>query len=131
MSRDGGALPADGVQASLLLPMGRLGPAFLAYPNFGVYTLWNESLVYATTAAYFATRLAGAPQVRAGSAEAPSRNQIKEAQQRLQQLGYDVGGVDGIIGAQTRAAVKAVQQQLGLPADSYPDPTFLAALRRM
>jgi lytic murein transglycosylase len=128
---DGGALPADGVQASLLLPMGRLGPAFLAYANFGVYTLWNESLVYATTAAYFATRLAGAPQVRAGNAQAPSREQIMEVQQRLERLGHDVGGVDGIIGAQTRAAVKAVQIELGLPADSYPDPTFLAALRKM
>jgi lytic murein transglycosylase len=129
--RDGGALPADGVQASLLLPMGRHGPAFLAYANFSVYTQWNESLVYATTAAYFATRLAGAPKVRAGSAQPPSRAEIKEVQQRLQRLGYDVGGVDGIIGAQTRAAVKAVQMQLGLPADSYPDPSFLAALRKM
>jgi peptidoglycan hydrolase-like protein with peptidoglycan-binding domain len=46
-------------------------------------------------------------------------------------LGYDVGKVDGVIGAGTRAAVKAVQQKLGLPADSYPDPTFLAALRKM
>lgn len=131
MNREGGALPVDGTEASLLLPMGRLGPAFLAYPNFHIFTDWNESLVYATTAAYFATRLAGAAQVRAGSAQAPSRDQIKDAQQRLQQLGYDVGGVDGIIGAQTRAAVKAVQQQLGLPADSYPDPAFLAALQRM
>jgi hypothetical protein len=130
MKADGGALPADGVRAALLLPMGRLGPAFLAYANFGVYTLWNESLVYATTAAYFATRLAGAPPVRRGSAAAPSRAEIKEVQERLKQLGHDVGGVDGIIGANTRAAVKAVQQQLGLPADSYPDPTFLTALRR-
>jgi len=129
--RDGGAVPADGAQASLLLPMGRLGPAFLAYLNFDVYTLWNESLVYATTAAYFATRLGGAPQVRPGSAQAPSREQIKDVQQRLQQLGHDVGGVDGIIGAKTRAAVKAVQLKLGMPADSYPDPGFLAALRRM
>ncbi len=111
--------------------MGRLGPAFLAYPNFDVYTQWNQSLVYATTAAYFATRLAGAPPVRKGSAEAPSRAQVQEVQQRLKKLGYDVGGADGVIGAQTRAAVKAVQQKLGLPANSYPDPTFLAALRKM
>jgi lytic murein transglycosylase len=128
---DGSALPADGAKAALLLPMGRLGPAFLAYGNFDVYTQWNQSLVYATTAAYFATRLAGAKPVRKGSAEAPSREQVMEAQQLLQKLGHDVGKADGIIGAQTRAAVKAVQQQLGLPADSYPDPTFLAALRRM
>jgi lytic murein transglycosylase len=128
---DGSPLPADGAQASLLLPMGRLGPAFLAYPNFDVYTQWNQSLVYATTAAYFATRLAGAGPARKGSAEAPSRAEVQDVQQRLKKLGYDVGGADGVIGAQTRAAVKAVQQQLSLPADSYPDPTFLAALQKM
>jgi peptidoglycan hydrolase-like protein with peptidoglycan-binding domain len=111
--------------------MGRLGPAFLAYPNFTVYTEWNQSLVYATTAAYFATRLAGAPPVQRGSATAPSRAEIMDVQRRLQQLGYDVGGIDGVIGANTRAAVKAVQLRLGLPADSYPDPQFLAALARL
>lgn len=128
---DGGALARDNMPASLLLPMGRLGPAFLAYPNFDVYTDWNQSLVYATTAAYFATRLAGAKPVTRGHAEALSREQIMEVQQRLQQLGHDVGGTDGVIGAQTRAAVKAVQMQLGLPADSYPSPEFLAALRKI
>ncbi len=125
---DGSALPADGLEASLLLPMGRRGPAFLAYPNFSVYTEWNKSLVYATTAAYFATRLAGAPKVRAGDAEALSRKQIIALQERLQALGYEVGGADGTLGAQTRAAVKQVQLQLGLPADSYPDAALLAAL---
>lgn len=128
---DGSPLPKDNMPAALLLPMGRLGPAFLAYANFDVYTQWNQSLVYATTAAYFATRLAGAPPAHKGSAQAPSRAQVQEAQRLLQKLGYDVGGADGVIGAQTRAAVKAVQQKLGLPADSYPDPTFLAALKRM
>jgi lytic murein transglycosylase len=127
----GAELPADNLPASLLLPMGRLGPAFLAYPNFDVYTLWNRSLVYATTAAYFATRLAGAPPVQRGSAKALSRDQIKDVQQRLEKLGYDVGGVDGTLGAQTRAAVKAVQQQVGLPADSYPDAAFISALHKM
>src|SRR6185295_17119754 len=56
-----GTLPADGMKASLLLPMGRRGPAFLAYDNFQVLLGWNSSMVYVTTVAYFATRLAGAP----------------------------------------------------------------------
>jgi lytic murein transglycosylase len=126
---DGAPLPADSMPASLLLPMGRLGPAFLAYPNFAVYTQWNQSLVYATTAAYFATRLGGAAPVNRGSAKPLSRDEVKEVQQRLQQLGHEVGKVDGVIGAQTRAAVKKVQMDLGLPADSYPTAEFLAALR--
>jgi len=126
---NGSALPADGLPASLLLPMGRNGPAFLAYPNFQVYLQWNRSLVYATTAAYLATRLAGAPKVSRGSAPALSRNQIIELQKALVARGYDVGKVDGILGANTRAAVKAVQAQLGLPADSYPTPDLLQKLR--
>src|SRR5499427_7491236 len=63
----GRPLPADALPASLLLPMGRFGPAFLAYDNFQVYLQWNNSLVYSTTAAYLATRIAGAPALRHGS----------------------------------------------------------------
>ena len=66
-----------------------------------------------------------------GNAEAISRDQILDVQQRLQSLGYDVGGVDGTLGAQTRAAVTDQQTRLGLPADSYPDAAFLSALRQM
>ena len=62
-SAHGAPLPSDNLEASLILPMGRLGPAFLAYPNFRAYIEWNAALVYSTTAAYFATRLAGAPPV--------------------------------------------------------------------
>ena len=56
-----GQLPADSMSASLILPMGHLGPAFLAYPNFKAIIEWNAAIVYSTTAAYFGTRLAGAP----------------------------------------------------------------------
>ena len=63
---NGKPLPAGTPAASLLLPTGRNGPAFLAYANFDVFLQWNSSLVYATTAAYFATRLAGAPPLSPG-----------------------------------------------------------------
>src|SRR5437667_4893400 len=52
---DGRALQSDNLPASLLLPMGRTGPAFLAYQNFAVYTEWNNSLIYSATAGYLAT----------------------------------------------------------------------------
>ena len=64
------AAAIDSLPASLLLPMGRIGPAFLAYQNFQVYLQWNNSLVYSTTAAYLATRIAGAPRAASGHAAA-------------------------------------------------------------
>ncbi len=127
-----GKFKADKFPASLHLPMGRKGPAFLAYGNFtNAYLLWNESLVYSTTAAYLATRIAGAPKLDAGNGtvEPLSYKQIIELQKILVKRGYDVGEVDGKLGKATRAAVKDVQIKMGLPADSYPDQEFLAALR--
>jgi lytic murein transglycosylase len=128
---DGSALPNDASKASLLLPMGRHGPAFLAYPNFRMFTEWNQSLVYSTTAAYFATRLAGAPPIHRGNGPvAPfAMAQIRELQQLLARRGHDVGKIDGFLGSKSRAAVKAEQIRLGLPADSYPTPELVERLR--
>jgi peptidoglycan hydrolase-like protein with peptidoglycan-binding domain len=111
--------------------MGRFGPAFLAYDNFQVYLKWNASLVYSTTAAFYATRLAGAPAMARGSGTIPAMTmeQTRELQELLIKRGYDVGGADGKLGTATRTAVKAVQVKLGLPADSYPTPDLVARLR--
>jgi lytic murein transglycosylase len=130
--RGGERLPADNVPTALLLPMGRHGPAFLAYPNFDVYTQWNQSLVYATTAAYYATRLAGAPRYDKGKSGIPTYglNETRQLQRLLSQHGYDVGEVDGIIGEQTRQAIRQAQIKYGLPADSYPSDELIARLRQ-
>jgi lytic murein transglycosylase len=128
----GKSLKADGTTAALLLPMGKNGPAFLAYGNFTrAYLKWNESLVYSTTAAYLATRIAGAPKVGAGRTPVTplEYKQIVALQNILISKGYDVGKPDGKIGAGTRAAVKAEQIKAGLPADSYPTAELMNALQ--
>lgn len=115
--------------ASLILPQGRKGPAFLAYPNFDVYFEWNQSFVYVMTAAYFATRLEGAPIYQAGNLDPGlSGDQMKALQRKLAERGHDVGGIDGILGAGTRAAVQAEQKRLGLPADAWPTAELLNRL---
>ena len=127
---DGRPLPADNLPASLLLPVGRLGPAFLVYKNFDVYLQWNNSLVYSTTAAYLATRIAGAPAMHRGSPPpALGFNDVKAMQAMLVHAGYNVGAVDGFLGLKTRQAVKAMQLKYGLPADSYPTADLLARMR--
>ncbi|MCC2111364.1 MAG: peptidoglycan-binding protein, partial [Hyphomicrobiales bacterium] len=123
-----GSLPS-GLEASLVLMQGRKGPAFLVYPNFNVYLEWNQSLVYTTTAAYLATRLAGAGRYDAGSPEPGlSDGQMKQLQQKLKARGYDVGKIDGILGSGTRDAVQSEQQRLGLPADAWPTSALLSRL---
>jgi lytic murein transglycosylase len=129
---DGRSLQHDKIKASLLLPTGRFGPSFLVFDNFQAYLKWNSSLVYSTTAAYYATRLAGAPPMRRGNGTPPPPlplAQARELQQLLIKAGYDVGGADGKIGLSSRQATRAMQMKLGLPADSYPTVELLARMR--
>ncbi len=128
---NGSALQADNMKASLVLPMGRLGPAFLAYDNFQAYLKWNASLMYSMTAAYYATRLDGAPPMYKGSPNIPKLtiDENRELQTLLQKRGYDVGRIDGVLGLKSRAAVRDVQIKLRMPADSWPTPELLQRLR--
>ena len=122
-------LPDGALMASVLLPQGRKGPAFLAYPNFRVLFEWNKSFVYVTTAAYFATRLEGAQVYDAGVPDAGlSFEQMKALQEKLAALGYDVGKIDSILGAATRRAVQMEQARLGLAADAWPTIALLDQL---
>ncbi|UUP16164.1 lytic murein transglycosylase [Nitratireductor thuwali] len=128
-SRSGEPLPADELPARLILPMGHKGPAFLAYDNFDIYLEWNQSLIYTLTAAHLAARLAGAPAFDPRQPEPGLEPEaMKLLQQKLADRGYDVGGIDGILGLNTRLAVRQEQLRLGLPADGWPTPTLLANL---
>jgi lytic murein transglycosylase len=128
---NGQPVPADDLPAGLVLPMGRNGPAFLAYPNFDIYLDWNQSLVYTTTAAYYATRLDGGPALAKGNGpiESLSLAETKELQQLLAKLGFDVGKIDGVVGAASRNAIRTMQSKYGLPADGYPSAALLNRLR--
>ncbi|MDO6584001.1 lytic murein transglycosylase [Salipiger sp. 1_MG-2023] len=127
-ARDG-ALDDGRLEASILLPQGKGGPSFIAYPNFRVYFEWNQSFTYVMTAAYFATRLEGAPVYEAGTpAPGLSGEQMQALQRALQARGYDVGEIDGILGAGTRAAVRDMQSRLGLAADGWPTQELLNRL---
>lgn len=117
------------LSGSVLLPQGRNGPAFMAYPNYSVLFEWNKSFVYVTTAAYFASRLEGAKPYDAGKPDPGlSGDQMIRLQEKLSARGYDVGKIDGILGAATRAGVQKEQARLGLPADAWPTIELLEAL---
>jgi lytic murein transglycosylase len=126
---DGTPLVDNGLNAGLALPMGRKGPAFLAYDNFDVYLQWNQSFTYALTAAVLATRFAGAAPYDPRNAEPGlTGDRMKELQSKLESKGYDVGTVDGILGTNTREAVRQEQMKLGLAVDGWPTEELLAKL---
>ena len=122
-----GQMPNRRLEASVFAPQGRKGPVFMALPNYGVYQEWNHSFVYQATVSYMATRIGGAQRyVQTTPEQGLEGDQMERLQHILQNRGYDVGGVDGILGAKTRAAVQAEQVRLGLPADGWPTPALLA-----
>lgn len=128
-NRDGTPLEDHGLNAGVVLPMGRKGPAFLSYDNYDIYLQWNQSAIYTLTAGVLATRLAGAPPFdKRNPEQGLVGDAMKQLQQKLADKGYDVGGIDGILGAGTREAVRQEQIKLGLPVDGWPTPELLGMI---
>jgi len=117
---------------SLLVPAGHQGPAFLVTPNFKVIMRWNNSEYYALTVGHLADRIDGMPAL---SKKPPTthgkikREQVRQLQRDLHALGIDTGGVDGVMGPQTRKAISLFQQRTNRIADGYFDSTLLEAVR--
>lgn len=129
---DGGALPDADIEASLVLPAGYQGPAFLVYKNFRTILVWNRSILYAIAVGHLADRLIGLPPLATPKPEKEvplSRQDIEDMQRLLTAKGYDAGDADGMVGAKTRNAIKDFQQAAGLPADGFPSFGLLERLR--
>ena len=124
-----GSQRIDDLKANLILPQGRKGPKFFAFPNFRIFMEWNNSFMYSTTAAYLANRLKGDPEyITENPADILKVEEMIILQKLLRRLGYQVGRIDGILGANTRQSVRKVQMRLGLPADSWPTIELLQML---
>lgn len=120
---NGGALPAVDDAASILLPAGFRGPAFIIYPNFKAVMNWNRSTLYALSVGILARQIAGGPPVQqsAPADDAPiSRDTVIDMQNRLARLGLYKDEADGLLGPKTRSALRLFQQQQALPADGHP-----------
>ncbi len=124
-------LPRVNMKGSLVLPAGHSGPAFLVYNNYRTTLQWNRSDLYAIAVGHLADRIAGkAPLVttRPASEQRLSRDQVEKIQELLVSHGFDPGPVDGVIGSQTRQAIKEFQRTAKLPADGHPTPELLEVL---
>ncbi len=128
----GARLASADLPATLRLPSGHRGPAFLTYPNFEVIMEWNRSESYALSVGNLADRIAG----RSPLTRPPPTDELKltpesvrQLQADLNALGFDAGEADGVIGPATRAAIGRFQISRGLIADGYPDRRLIEALR--
>ncbi len=119
--------------ATILLPQGARGPAFLALPNHYVIRRYNNSVSYALAIGLTADGVAGRQGlVGTWPDDAPlSRDQRIGAQTALARLGYDPGGIDGVVGAGTRAALRKWQLANGRLADGYLTAALADELMRM
>jgi len=127
----GGTLPTLSA-ASILLPAGAQGPAFLVGHNFRTLLRYNNSLNYALAVGLLARQLEGQPAVQARwprTTQPLSRTEVQALQTALNARGIPVGAADGVVGTATRAGLRRYQQSLGLPGDGFPTRELLQRLK--
>ena len=124
-------IPVANMQASVILPAGAGGPAFLTYANFRATMVYNPSTFYALTVGHLADRYTGGAAIQRmpENEQAMSVVDVQALQELLNAAGFDSGEPDGRVGSRTRAAVRAYQQNMKLPMDGYASLKLLETLR--
>jgi len=127
----GGELAAADQAASVFLPAGAKGPAFLVFPNFKAILKYNNAASYALAVCLLADQIKGGPAVTAAwprDLVPLNRDERLALQNSLIALGFDIGKADGLIGAKSRAAMRRWQKANGLPADGYATQDLLTRI---
>lgn len=128
---DGDPVPDHG-RASVLLPAGGDGVAFLIFDNFRVIERYNSADAYVIGVGHLSDRISGKPPFQASwprDDRALTLKERKELQSRLTQKGFDTKGIDGKIGPLTIEAVRSFQTANGLKPDGYASLRILDRLR--
>ncbi len=132
---DGSKLPLADITASLILPAGYKGPAFLVYKNFRKILIWNRSIFYALAVGILADKIDGRKGLETIALPAIpnysiSRKQIMTMQRKLTLKGFNTHGIDGKLGPKTRQAIRSFQKELNLPQDGFPTISLLQYLKK-
>lgn len=128
---DGRPVPDHG-RASILLPAGRDGAAFMIFDNFGVLERYNNADAYVIGVGHLSDRIKGGPPIRTAwprGYEPLTFDEKKEMQRRLRRKGYDLKKIDGLIGPNTVAAIRSYQRSIGIDADGFASRDVLRRLR--
>ncbi len=130
----GGAnLPVEDMKASIVAPAGAQGPAFVVYKNFRTIMVWNRSIFYALGIGQLADRLVDRPAFTTlgpKGGRGLTHAEGKDLQQRLTDMGFDTGGVDGVVGPKSREAIRHFQRKAGLIPDGYPSLELLEHVQK-
>lgn len=119
-------------EARLFLPAGASGPAFLLFKNFDVIKRYNNADAYALAIGHLSDRIRGEAAIQAAWPRHLSplnREQTIELQRLLSLKGFDTGGIDGLLGPKSRAAVRAYQRSTGKIPDGFVTTQFLEELQ--
>ena len=128
----GRTVPNHGA-ASILMPAGGQGPAFMVFNNFTVITRYNNSTSYVIGIGHLSDRILGRPPIQASfppDAAGMTLKDRKELQERLTAAGFDTQGADGVIGNNTKSAISGYQTSRGLAVTGEPSLDLLQRLRR-
>ena len=129
----GRIFPRPDDRASLILPTGARGPAFLILNNFRSILRYNNATAYALAVGHLSDRIrgfSGFARPWPKDAKPLARAEREELQRLLTSKGFSTGGADGILGSRSREAIRAYQRARGLVADGFPSQTLLKRLRR-
>ncbi|SMR81843.1 lytic murein transglycosylase [Aliiroseovarius halocynthiae] len=116
---------------ALILPAGPTGPVFMIFQNFHVLKTYNYADSYVIGVGHLSDRLAGGRAIQASYPKKPWGMSAKERQalqKRLNELGFQAGRPDGVIGEKGRAAIRAYEKSRGMPVTGVPSRQLLAAL---
>ncbi|MEO0939538.1 MAG: lytic murein transglycosylase [Pseudomonadota bacterium] len=126
-----GVIPDHG-PASILLPAGANGAAFMIFDNFEVLERYNTADAYVIGVGHLADRIAGGAPFKASwprGDRALTLDERIELQKRLRAAGFDPEKIDGKIGPLTISAVRRYQVANGLVPDGYASLRMLERLR--
>ncbi|UWQ21440.1 lytic murein transglycosylase [Jannaschia sp. W003] len=129
---DGAPLAANDA-VSVIVPGGHEGAAFARYPNFDAIEAYNPADAYVIGVGHLADRIAGGAPIAGDwprQDRALTRDERMEVQALLERAGIDPGGVDGLVGPLTLAAIQRWQAERGLVPDGYAGPRLLERMRK-
>jgi len=123
----------DHGRASILLPAGTSGAAFMIFDNFAVIEKYNKADAYVIGVGHLSDRIIGGPAIQTPwprGYEPLTFDEKMELQRRLQDKGYAIEKIDGLIGPNSRSAIRAYQEAVGLNPDGYASKDILQHIKQ-